>query len=124
MVRLTIISAGASRLNITNNGGDDLADEATAEARLRQEAQTQQKNSYAPPLNRGIRDVTADFVAATRKLPPGELVKDEYFTLFEAVGALEVSIAYLHLRISPRRASYHNGKEKEEEGFPEAYRPR
>lgn len=80
----------------------------------------QQKNSYAPPLNRGIRDVTADFVAATRKLPPGELVKDEYFTLFEAVGALEVSTEYLHLRISPQRASLRNGEE-EEEGFAKAY---
>lgn len=43
-----------------------------------------------PAYTRSIRDVTADFVAASQQLPPGELVKDEFFTLFEAVGALEV----------------------------------
>lgn len=37
-----------------------------------------------------MRDVTEDFVAASKQLQSGELVKDEYFTLFEAVGALEV----------------------------------
>lgn len=39
---------------------------------------------------KGVRDVTEEFVAAARQLPPGHLVKDESFTLFEAVGALEV----------------------------------
>ncbi|CAK3878317.1 Hypothetical predicted protein [Lecanosticta acicola] len=84
---------GISRLSITPNhdGGDhDLSNEANAEARLQQEARMQQNNSHAPPLTRGTRDVTADFVAAAKKLPPGDLVKDENFTLFEAVGALEI----------------------------------
>ncbi|KAF2162062.1 hypothetical protein M409DRAFT_69297 [Zasmidium cellare ATCC 36951] len=40
--------------------------------------------------NRGVRDVTEDFVVASEQLQPGELVKDECFTLFEAVGALEI----------------------------------
>jgi hypothetical protein len=36
------------------------------------------------------RDITDVFTQAASKLRTGELVKDEYFTLFEAVGALEV----------------------------------
>ncbi|KAK4580526.1 N-alpha-acetyltransferase, non-catalitic subunit [Recurvomyces mirabilis] len=43
--------------------------------------------SYAGPK---IQDVTEEFAAAAKQLPPGQLVKDEYFTLFEAVGALEI----------------------------------
>jgi len=44
--------------------------------------------------SRGIRDVTEEFTVAAKQLQPGQLVKDEYFTLFEAVGALEVSSVY------------------------------
>jgi len=40
--------------------------------------------------SRGVKDVTEEFAAAAKQLQPGQLVKDEYFTLFEAVGALEV----------------------------------
>ncbi|KAJ5815721.1 NatC N(alpha)-terminal acetyltransferase Mak10 subunit [Penicillium riverlandense] len=36
------------------------------------------------------RDITADFTEAAAKIKPGKLVKDELFTLFEAVGALEI----------------------------------
>ncbi|KAK9855574.1 NatC N(alpha)-terminal acetyltransferase [Penicillium brevicompactum] len=36
------------------------------------------------------RDITAEFTAAASKLNTGQLVKDETFTLFEAVGALEI----------------------------------
>ncbi|KAL2057872.1 hypothetical protein ABVK25_001489 [Lepraria finkii] len=36
------------------------------------------------------RDITTDFSAAASALNTGQLVKDEYFTLFEAVGALEI----------------------------------
>ncbi|KAH8704029.1 putative amino-acid N-acetyltransferase subunit Mak10 [Talaromyces proteolyticus] len=36
------------------------------------------------------RDITDSFVNAASKLRQGELVKDELFTLFEAVGALEI----------------------------------
>ncbi|KAJ5591477.1 uncharacterized protein N7459_001846 [Penicillium hispanicum] len=36
------------------------------------------------------RDITAEFTAAASKLRMGQLVKDEMFTLFEAVGALEI----------------------------------
>ncbi|KAK5118572.1 hypothetical protein LTR85_008037 [Meristemomyces frigidus] len=39
---------------------------------------------------RGVSDVTDEFAAAARHLRAGQLVKDEYFTLFEAVGALEI----------------------------------
>lgn len=40
---------------------------------------------------RGPKDITKDFTAASGLLESGQLVKDEFFTLFEAVGALEVS---------------------------------
>ncbi|KAJ5485594.1 hypothetical protein N7539_005582 [Penicillium diatomitis] len=36
------------------------------------------------------RDITAQFTQAASKLQVGQLVKDESFTLFEAVGALEI----------------------------------
>ncbi|GAB1199953.1 hypothetical protein APSETT444_009312 [Aspergillus pseudonomiae] len=36
------------------------------------------------------RDITDEFTKAASKLQTGQLVKDEYFTLFEAVGALEI----------------------------------
>ncbi|RAH70616.1 N-alpha-acetyltransferase 35, NatC auxiliary subunit [Aspergillus aculeatinus CBS 121060] len=36
------------------------------------------------------RDITDDFTIAASKLRTGQLVKDECFTLFEAVGALEI----------------------------------
>lgn len=39
---------------------------------------------------RGVKDITGEFVSASDRLEPGQLVKDEFFTLFEAVGALEV----------------------------------
>ncbi|KAF9883813.1 hypothetical protein FE257_002750 [Aspergillus nanangensis] len=35
-------------------------------------------------------DITDEFTKAASKLRTGQLVKDEYFTLFEAVGALEI----------------------------------
>ncbi|KAL1970414.1 hypothetical protein VTN77DRAFT_5575 [Rasamsonia byssochlamydoides] len=36
------------------------------------------------------RDITEEFTNAASKLRTGQLVKDEFFTLFEAVGALEI----------------------------------
>ncbi|RDW90572.1 N-alpha-acetyltransferase 35, NatC auxiliary subunit [Aspergillus mulundensis] len=43
------------------------------------------------------RDITEEFTQAASKLKTGQLVKDEYFTLFEAVGALEVGRNHLAL---------------------------
>lgn len=86
---LTIAFAEAPRVNDKRNGDDDVSDPATAEIRLQQEAQWLSKKPVSF-VSRGVRDVTEDFVAASNQLRPGELVKDEYFTLFEAVGALEV----------------------------------
>ncbi|MCJ1483161.1 hypothetical protein MMC06_003328 [Schaereria dolodes] len=40
--------------------------------------------------NRKARDITSDFILAASKLGTGQLVKDDFFTLFEAVGALEI----------------------------------
>ncbi|RYP11545.1 hypothetical protein DL765_007734 [Monosporascus sp. GIB2] len=51
---------------------------------------------YSPPPPRvtypGVvaREITDKFASAVKKLEPGELVKDEHFTLFEAVSALEI----------------------------------
>ncbi|KAI1472102.1 Mak10-domain-containing protein [Daldinia caldariorum] len=40
----------------------------------------------------GIRatDITSKFTSAVKKLAPGQLVKDDHFTLFESVAALEI----------------------------------
>ncbi|KAH7040078.1 Mak10 subunit, NatC N-terminal acetyltransferase-domain-containing protein [Microdochium trichocladiopsis] len=35
-------------------------------------------------------DITAKFAAAVKQLAPGELIKDDHFTLFESVSALEI----------------------------------
>lgn len=58
-----------------------------ATSRLRQEAQ--QTPFYG---GRSVRDITEDFTSASCQLQSGQLVKDEFFTLFEAVGALEVCL--------------------------------
>ncbi|KAK7755068.1 N-alpha-acetyltransferase, non-catalitic subunit [Diatrype stigma] len=52
--------------------------------------------NYSPPpphvTHPGIvaRDITKEFTSAVNKLAPGELIKDDHFTLFEAVSALEI----------------------------------
>ncbi|KAK7228892.1 hypothetical protein V2G26_001062 [Clonostachys chloroleuca] len=53
----------------------------------------EQQESRAPDMNSaGIVavDITDRFSLAVRTLEPGELIKDEFFTLFESVGALEI----------------------------------
>lgn len=40
--------------------------------------------------NRSVKDISTDFRSAASGLNTGQLVKDPYFTLFEAVGALEI----------------------------------
>lgn len=79
------MSAESSDLAI---GGDSNGDDIDFTAkRLAQEAQ------HALTFGqRFTHDVTEEFAAAAKQLQPGQLVKDEYFTLFEAVGALEVRI--------------------------------
>ncbi|KAI9662182.1 MAG: hypothetical protein M1829_006164 [Trizodia sp. TS-e1964] len=37
-----------------------------------------------------VRDITEDFLKASKAIKIGQLVKDEFFTLYEAVGALEI----------------------------------
>ena len=39
---------------------------------------------------RKTQNITSTFTKATSQLLPGQLVKDEFFTLFESVGALEI----------------------------------
>ena len=67
--------------------GNDNADATNAVSRLGEEAK--QALSFGI---KGVRDVTEDFTAASDRLEAGQLVKDEFFTLFEAVGALEVCV--------------------------------
>lgn len=55
-------------------------------------AQESQKARDALLLGgRRLKDITDEFASASSRLSPGQLIKDEDFTLFEAVGALEVS---------------------------------
>lgn len=66
-------------------------------SRLRQEAE-EAKSAWKPR----VKDITEDFTSASNQLEPGQLVKDEWFTLFEAVGALEVCNQLLALRSTCR----------------------
>ncbi|GIZ37087.1 hypothetical protein CKM354_000055000 [Cercospora kikuchii] len=79
-------------LSVHPNGAR--GDATAATSRLLQEAQAmmeqQQRRPSAFVSHRSVQDVTANFIAASGQLKAGELVKDEYFTLFEAVGALEI----------------------------------
>lgn len=72
------------------NGIKSTSNATTASTRIADELKTWKQQPPPSFPSRGLRDVTANFVAASKQLRPGELVKDEYFTLFEAVGALEV----------------------------------
>nr|OQO31272.1 hypothetical protein B0A51_01026 [Rachicladosporium sp. CCFEE 5018] len=69
-------------VNANGTNGDAYANAA---ARLAEEAK-----AFRPSYQRKPEDVTAAFARASKALPPGELVKDEFFTLFEAVAALEI----------------------------------
>ncbi|RMY26747.1 hypothetical protein D0866_10645 [Hortaea werneckii] len=71
--------------DLGQSGGTQNGDIETAVRLLEQEAK--EAMSFG---QRGARDVTEEFAAAANQLKPGQLVKDEYFTLFEAVGALEI----------------------------------
>ncbi|KAI9752782.1 MAG: hypothetical protein M4579_005488 [Chaenotheca gracillima] len=49
-------------------------------------------SGLSQPISRDIvaRDITAEFSKASSALNTGQLIKDEWFTLFESVGALEI----------------------------------
>jgi hypothetical protein len=66
---------------------------SNAEDRLRQEAMGF-RNTL--PRRREPTDITEAFTTAAGKLETGQLVKDEWFTLYESVGALEVCKKALH----------------------------
>lgn len=65
---------------------------ATVTAQLLEDARQMREERRPTPASRGrgVHDITEQFTNASKRLQPGELVKDEHFTLFEAVGALEV----------------------------------
>ena len=80
------VAADTSNLALSSDDEDKNGGGTNALERIKQEAQ--QVSSFR---RRGVRNVTAEFRKASSQLLPGQLVKDEAFTLFEAVGALEVS---------------------------------
>ncbi|KAL4812335.1 Mak10 subunit, NatC N-terminal acetyltransferase-domain-containing protein [Aspergillus spinulosporus] len=59
------------------------------------------------------RDITEEFTQAASKLKTGQLVKDEHFTLFEAVGALEI--------MDPKMDSGYLGPEEKGQGLEDDY---
>ncbi|KAL4987118.1 Mak10 subunit, NatC N-terminal acetyltransferase-domain-containing protein [Aspergillus falconensis] len=59
------------------------------------------------------RDITEEFTQAASGLKTGQLVKDEYFTLFEAVGALEI--------MDPKMDSGYLGHEEKGQGLEDDY---
>ncbi|KAF8245835.1 Mak10-domain-containing protein [Wilcoxina mikolae CBS 423.85] len=56
---------------------------------LRDSSRSPMAEQYQPPLGM-FRDITAEFIEASEKLAVGQLVQDPQFTLFQAVGALEI----------------------------------
>lgn len=74
----------------SNHGGLESEDIATSTLdRLAAEAKSFLPN-IQPPKTPGPQDITALFTRHSSALRPGQLVKDDFFTLFEAVGALEI----------------------------------
>ncbi|KAI6781851.1 N-alpha-acetyltransferase 35 [Emericellopsis cladophorae] len=75
---------------MTFNPGIDVPDELS---RLSLGQDTPPRIRDAPELNNTGTipvDITEKFKKASSALQPGEIVKDEFFTLFESVGALEI----------------------------------
>ena len=68
---------------VTDRFHDGSAENALT--RLAQEAQEALQIGRAR-----VEDVTEKFNEASKLLQPGQLIKDDFFTLFEAVSALEV----------------------------------
>jgi len=69
----------------------DLSKLSIAPDRYDLRQQHQSKASAQPKSSRTVtQDITSKFFVAASALNTGQLVKDEYFTLFEAVGALEI----------------------------------
>lgn len=68
--------------SVTNERGD--ASNATM-SRLATEAK-----SFLPPRRLERQDITSLFTKHASALPSSHLIKDDFFTLFEAVGALEI----------------------------------
>ncbi|KAL5121539.1 N-alpha-acetyltransferase, non-catalitic subunit [Pleosporales sp. CAS-2024a] len=65
--------------------GSNAQTSTPADLPLRQSLKTSQ-NAHQPKLH----DITEKFTKASNALNVGQLVKDEYFTLFESIGAIEI----------------------------------
>ena len=94
-ILLLTVGVDNFKLNIDGVNGSENDEASNARARLAQEAQ-EMRRAPLRPEPKGIRDVTAKFFTASKQLPSGELVKDDFFTLFEAVGALEVCVCFIY----------------------------
>ncbi|KXT13749.1 hypothetical protein AC579_10081 [Pseudocercospora musae] len=73
-----------------NGISEDISNATGAATRILQEANEMRQERQQHVPQRRILDITDHFIDASRRLKPGELIKDECFTLFEAVGALEI----------------------------------
>ena len=83
-----IVDAAIGKLSVHESDDEEAINKVLSAAeRLKLEAQQAQQ---ARLFRKGVKDITQEFTKAAKQLGPGELVKDEFFTLFEAVGALEV----------------------------------
>ncbi|KAH8726101.1 amino-acid N-acetyltransferase-like protein subunit Mak10 [Phaeosphaeriaceae sp. PMI808] len=77
---------GATTSSHVDASGSNAAQPSTpADLPLRQPLRKSQ-TAYGPI----IHDITEKFTRASQALKVGQLVKDEYFTLFESIGALEI----------------------------------
>ncbi|KAK5285522.1 N-alpha-acetyltransferase, non-catalitic subunit [Cryomyces antarcticus] len=74
-----------SALDINTNGGAPQAHQST-EASRNLDGTTERQSQARTKA----RDITVEFFGASNALRTGQLIKDEYFTMFESVGAIEV----------------------------------
>ncbi|KAH0610820.1 uncharacterized protein H6S33_011247 [Morchella sextelata] len=73
---------------MTNTGVDGVRD-GPAQPNMKNDSITAM-HPNSPLSTDSFRDITAEFFEASAKLNVGQLVKDPYFTLLQAVGALEI----------------------------------
>ncbi|KAF2129061.1 amino-acid N-acetyltransferas-like protein subunit Mak10 [Dothidotthia symphoricarpi CBS 119687] len=76
---------GAAPSHVENSVSTAQASKATTNLPLRQALR-----KPVPGLEPKIHDITAKFTRACTALQVGQLIKDEYFTLFESIGAIEI----------------------------------
>ncbi|KAI5852246.1 Mak10 subunit, NatC N-terminal acetyltransferase-domain-containing protein [Tricharina praecox] len=82
--------AGIAKLQLLDDHDDHDDQKNTAsDPNIHHESAPQLPQPATAPMSRFI-DITREFIEASEKLDVGQLVKDHEFTLFQAVGALEI----------------------------------